>query len=502
MSGLLSYLPFFNSNEERQLPEIVETDDVIPVHLFDDSAAARGIVLVWTFRFEDVLNPDKLNAALSDLFQMDGWRRLSGRFRYRPDESLEIHVPKETSEQRPAVYFTKERHDFPMSQHPLASKLPQPTGKTATYPGPKEFCSLGLSPDTPRNIDDFVYSGKPQFCLHVQTFTDGSLVSVTHSHVSTDLMGLASIFEAWSLVLAGKPEAVASMPGYRQDVFKGMWDPPTKERHVLADKVLDGWRFKYWGLRSLYESWRYSSIQSRTLCIPRSSMEKLMEQARGQLDAQSFSERKPFISEGDFLTAIACRLLAKYQGHGSSRELATIMAVDPRTRAKSVFSQDVAYIQNSPTNIYFFCRSSDVLDMPVGKLALLVREAIQTQTTEEQLKAATFLSVDSMRTSKMPVIFGDMNMAAQFMSNWTKGKLSDKMDLSAAIEREASPETRRGKRGHPVYYQASDPSHNTVSVISSVFVVVGKDYEGNTWFSNSLPEEMWSDLMQYLEQFR
>ncbi|KAM0547285.1 hypothetical protein ACHAPJ_010420 [Fusarium lateritium] len=231
-------------------------------------------------------------------------------------------------------------------------------------------------------------------------------------------------------------------------------------------------------------------------------MDKLMEQARGQLDVQAAPEKEPFISEGDVLTAIACRLLAKYQGHGSSRELATIMAVDPRSRAKSVFSQDVAYVQNSPTNIYFFCRSNDVLNMPVGKLALLVREALQTQTTEEQLKAATSLSVDSMRTSKMPVIFGNMNMAAQFMSNWTKGKLSDKMTFSAAIEREAPPETRRGKRGHPVYHQASDPSHNTVSVISSVFVVVGKDYEGNTWFSNSLPEEMWLDLMQYLEQFR
>ncbi|KAF4966992.1 hypothetical protein FSARC_5400 [Fusarium sarcochroum] len=502
MPGLLSYLPFFNSNEERQLPAIVETDDIVPVHLFDDSAAARGIVLVWTFRFEDVLNPHKLNAALSELFQMDGWRRLSGRFRYRPDGSLEIHVPKETSEQRPAVYFTREHHDLPISQHPLASKLPQPTGKIATYPGPKDFCSLGLSSETPRNIDDFVYSDKPQFCLHVQTFTDSTLVSVTHSHISTDLMGLASIFEAWSLVLAGKPEAVAPMPGYRQDVFDGMWNPPPKERHVLTDKVLDGWRFKYWGLRSLYESWRYSNIQSRTLCVPRSSMDKMMEKARGQLDLQAAPECKPFISEGDVLTAIACRLLAKYQGNSSSRELATIMAVDPRSRAQSVFSQNMAYVQNSPTNVFFFCRADKVLSMPMGKLALLVRESIQTQTTEEQLKAATYASVDYMRANKMPVIFGDMNMAAQFMSNWTKGKLTEKMNFSPAIEREAAPETRRGERGHPVYYQASDPSHNTVSVISSVFVVVGKDCEGNTWFSNSLPEEMWSDLMEYLDQFR
>jgi len=82
MSGLLAYLPFYKK-EQPQLPELVETDDIIPVHLFDDSAAARGIVLVWTYKFDDVLDPDKLHVALSQLFQMEGWRRFSGRFRYR-----------------------------------------------------------------------------------------------------------------------------------------------------------------------------------------------------------------------------------------------------------------------------------------------------------------------------------------------------------------------------------------------------------------------------------
>ncbi|KAF4456164.1 hypothetical protein F53441_1648 [Fusarium austroafricanum] len=502
MSSLLNYLPIFKKEEPRPLPDTVESDDIIPVHLFDDSAAARGIVLVWTFRFEDALNPQKLHDALSELFHMDGWRRLGGRFRQQPDGGLEVHVPSKFSNDRPSVYFTQEKHGIPISEHPMASKLPQPTGKIATFQGPKEFCALGLSPDTPRNMDDFVHSDMPQFSLHVQTFTDGTLVSITHSHVSTDLMGLSSIFEAWSLILAGKPEAVAPMPGYQEYVFDDVLRSAPKQSHVLADRILDGWRFKFWGLRSLYESWRCSEIQSRTLCIPKYALEKMMQEARSHISNHDDSNSAPFISEGDVFTAISCRILARYQGQGSNRELTTIMAVDPRSRIKSVFSPDKAYIQNSPTNIFFFCRADDILDLPLGKLALRVREAIQTQTTEEQLKAATALSIESMKASRMPVIFGDMNMAAQFMSNWTKGNLVEKLDFSPAIEREAASETRKGRRGHPVYYQASDPSHNSVSVISSVFVVVGKDYEGNTWFSNSLPQEMWTDLMEYLDQFQ
>lgn len=82
MSGLLAYFPFYKK-EQPQLPELVETDEIIPVHLFDDTAAARGIVLVWTYKFDNVLDPEKLHAALTQLFQMDGWRKFSGRFRYR-----------------------------------------------------------------------------------------------------------------------------------------------------------------------------------------------------------------------------------------------------------------------------------------------------------------------------------------------------------------------------------------------------------------------------------
>ncbi|KAI1035297.1 hypothetical protein LB504_005973 [Fusarium proliferatum] len=499
MAALLNYLPFTKKEEQRPLPNAVESDDIIPVHLFDDTAAARGIVLVWTLQFEDILNPHRLNDALSELFRMDGWRRLGGRFRQRSDGGLEIHVPREFTEGRPAVYFTQEEFDTPISEHPLASRLPKPTGSISTYTGPKEFCALGLRPETPRNMDDFVHSDIPQFCLHVQTFTDGTLVNLTFSHVTTDLMGLSAIFEGWSQVLAGKPEAVIPMPGYHKDVFDDMLKSPPKEQHVLADKILDGWRFKLWGLRSLYESWRSGNIQSRTLCIPKETVSRMMQQARGHLEEEEI-DNKPFISEGDVFAALSCLMLAKYQGRGTNRELATIMAVDPRSRARSVFLPDKSYVQNSPTNAFVFCRANEILDLPLGKLALQVRQAIQAQTTEEQLKASTALSIESMKTNNMPVVFGSTNMAAQFMSNWSKGDLAEKLDFSPAIKQEVSSETRRGKKGHPVYYQASDPGHNTVSAISSVFVVVGKDYEGNTWFSNSLPQKMWTDLMGYLEQ--
>lgn len=67
----------------RSAPPTVPTDEVAPVHLFDDTATLRGITMMWTFKFDEVLDADKLGNSLSELFQMEGWRKLGGRLRRR-----------------------------------------------------------------------------------------------------------------------------------------------------------------------------------------------------------------------------------------------------------------------------------------------------------------------------------------------------------------------------------------------------------------------------------
>lgn len=65
----------------RQQPERVPTDEIVPMHLFDDTSYLRGYTLIWTFKFDDVLDADMLGDSLSELFQTDGWRKLGGRLR-------------------------------------------------------------------------------------------------------------------------------------------------------------------------------------------------------------------------------------------------------------------------------------------------------------------------------------------------------------------------------------------------------------------------------------
>lgn len=53
------------------------------MHLFDDVFYLRSHTLMWTLRFDDVLDADMLGNSLSELFQCEGWRKLGGRLRLK-----------------------------------------------------------------------------------------------------------------------------------------------------------------------------------------------------------------------------------------------------------------------------------------------------------------------------------------------------------------------------------------------------------------------------------
>lgn len=57
------------------------SDDVYPVHYYDDDSMLRSIMVHWTFVFNDVLNAETLHNALRRLLEMDGWRKYGGRLR-------------------------------------------------------------------------------------------------------------------------------------------------------------------------------------------------------------------------------------------------------------------------------------------------------------------------------------------------------------------------------------------------------------------------------------
>jgi len=67
----------------RSPPPPVETDDIYPVHMLDDTKTLRDIIVTWTLRFNDVLDANKLHASLSRLLEIGDWRKVGGRLRLK-----------------------------------------------------------------------------------------------------------------------------------------------------------------------------------------------------------------------------------------------------------------------------------------------------------------------------------------------------------------------------------------------------------------------------------
>ncbi len=80
MASLLAYLFGFGGPKPQQPPP-VPSDDIVPSYVFDDAAAFRNTILMWTFRFTEVLDPEKLHRTLWQVLEMEGWRKLGGRIR-------------------------------------------------------------------------------------------------------------------------------------------------------------------------------------------------------------------------------------------------------------------------------------------------------------------------------------------------------------------------------------------------------------------------------------
>lgn len=59
----------------------VSTDTIVPVHIFDDNAINRSVLLYITLRFDAVLDPERLRHGLQRLMELGDWRKLGARVR-------------------------------------------------------------------------------------------------------------------------------------------------------------------------------------------------------------------------------------------------------------------------------------------------------------------------------------------------------------------------------------------------------------------------------------
>ncbi|KAF2174777.1 hypothetical protein K469DRAFT_743569 [Zopfia rhizophila CBS 207.26] len=459
-------------------PERVPTDTVIPLGSFDDTKVNRSLSLDFTMRYDDVLDVQKLVGALEKLLDMPGWRKLGARLRLNDQEKLEYHVPEKFTKERPSVSFTHITHEISISSHPLASQIPRATNKLTSSPPLGQFRPILLPPNSATKLEDWIYSDRPQFQLHIVSFEDATLVTLSWLHKLLDAMGRSVLLKAWTAVLEGREHDVPELYGYDFDPLASLGAPPSKieseeevEESVIADRQLKGWSMFKFVISYVWELLIHRREEQRMICIPAAYFKRLKEQCLQDLkgmhpatitmDTSDPSNPKPFLSDGDTISILNV--------FGMRNLLSSTSPV--------LLPKGKAYIANAP----------------LGLIASEIRRSLVEQGTRSQVNAICRLQKRSLAKTGIVPVFGTSDMTFGAFSNWSKGKMFE-TDFSAAVVKEGEVKHIAGR---PTYIQA-DGNAIGFSVRNSA-PALGRDNEGNYWVEGMLRCETWENIERAIE---
>ncbi|KAK3290462.1 uncharacterized protein B0H64DRAFT_59197 [Chaetomium fimeti] len=488
----------------RSPPPRVATDDIYPLHMLDDTKTLRGIVVTWVLRFNDVLDANQLHASLSKLLEIGDWRKMGGRLRLGDDGELGIHVPRPFTADRPAVSYSHETLAVDIDDHPIAKQLPKATDGPSVHTVPGEgFRCFAAPVGAPETLADFIHRDVPQLSLRITSFNDATLVGLSWPHTLMDVMGQQALLRGWSLVLAGREADVPPVLGAREDAICAAADSVVgemeKEEFHLGKKRLGGFGLVKFGLRFGSDLLWNPTVETRTIFLPKATVAKLRSLA--QDDLTTSSGEKPFVSEGDVLTAWAARAVAS--SLPQPRPLTVLHAVNARFRLPSLLAraETGVYIQNMAVAACSFLPNY-VATGPLGPIALENRRHLAEQATPGQVLACLRELRQLPKTESDPsMVCGEADAVLVPFTNWTRADIFNAADFGPAVIRPGDVSSERtNPPGTIVFHHAGSMFQGPQ--VRNVFVLLGKDHEENCWITAMLLPRTWAKIEEDLNGLR
>ncbi|KAI9147834.1 lysR family regulatory protein [Paramyrothecium foliicola] len=491
ISGLKrTTMGLFSSTSQGRAPNKVATDEVVPLGQFDDTMVFRSLVMKMLCRFDDVLDAEKLHAALVKLLSRPGWRKMGGRLRENADGGLEYHVPVEFSTARPAVAFRHAQHSMSIRDHPIASKMPRSASKEpAVVASPDDFTPLMSRDDDPRSIKDYLRSDRPQISLRVESFEDATLVSLAWPHTLMDAGGRKDLLEAWQAVLEGRDDDVKPLCGAAADPLATLGQQPG-ETFAMADKRLSGLQMIMYALRVVLDVFWQRAEEGYMLCLPSWLVQDLHKEAVANLPELPGGE-KPFVSEGDAVCAWLARASIPHISPRSTQTIAIANPLGLRYRFRDLLPATHAYPSNAIiVSAVALLPARDVHNKPLGYVASEIRRSLAEQGSREQIDARWALE----RSSKFPFLLGDVGMHILTFSNVVRADFFATDFSAAVVGRDAGDAGPTHKIGRPSYVQPAAFSSGIPR--RNAFSIIGKDAEGNYWMTGYFRKGLWDQVIK------
>lgn len=505
LDWLCGFLPGLNS------------DEMYPVHPFDDTKENRKM-LSWTLRFDNILDSDQLHYSLVKLIDRPGWRKMGGRLRGNSNGKLVIHVPERFNLDRPSIRYTHDEFDLEIDEEPRVWKLPKSdlTGKPSIHEGPPAFRYLTKSQEMPTKFSDYLHNDEPIISLHVASFNDGTLVTIAWPRVVTDMMGMHGLIQAWCEVLADREDNVPEIIGVHKDPMRSLGRLKLGEKSVFSGAHLSGLQLLQRLYHTVMDRMTHDDMESKTICLPATSISKLKKDA-----GIAAGGSKALISEGDVLAAWLARQACSILPISSDRPVTLSVPFEARSRLPLIFPRpskmemeswgefyhpSPVYIGNATFAAHLHIPASAILTAPLSEVAHATRAAILRQSSETQIRAASY---EMRRRQEEGGLLGILKLPLKYttpvsmpvtVSNWSSMNVFDTFDFSPAVINKSIGVSARSMTG----LKAGKPTYNHVDILGpsmddmNKFYISGKDHQGNTWITGRMAPAAWGALEEEL----
>ncbi|KOS19521.1 hypothetical protein ESCO_000648 [Escovopsis weberi] len=510
----MSWLPALLGGRAADDDGIRSEDDIYPLHFLDHTTVQETIV-VWTMRFNDVLDPDMLRASLANVLEQGDWRKLGGRLR-KKGSRYQLHVPPSFTEERPALNFSKEIFDMSIEQHPLGCQLPKKTDRPSLLADPDIFVPLHGLPDTPTTFHEYVKKGLPPISVHVAAFSDATLVSFSWIHIVMDAGGVEALLRAWTLSIHARTAEIPALEGAKDDFAQRVRDPiydEGAEESLLGKSRLSMFASALFAMHFIWDLLFGPKMILRNVFLPKTAVDKLRRQAEDDLGTLvvehegdgpgSKGEVRGHISTGDILIAWIVGLMAS--ALPAPRPITALSAVDlrdrlPKSMGAPSSTSSSALVQNLAFPAMTPLTAPQAASFSLGEIALTNRRRFMAQLTSAQAVAGLRLAlgVERLGVGGMMVL-GESNTLLALFSNWTKNQFCRIVDFSPAVVRTGTPSAARKNPPGTIlnHYQTM---RNRVHMLRNVVLILGTDHENNYWLNVFLDARTLSRMEESLRK--
>jgi hypothetical protein len=385
----------------------------------------------------------------------------------------------------------------------VASTIPRPSGlkRPSLFPYAEHLHDFVTRPGHASTFSDWTDSDLPALSVHVVSFEDATLLTISWSHIFLDALGRQSLLQAWTAVLDGREEDVPAFMPFHVDPAHEIARGGDPKKHILYHYALNGIWFAMFVVGYLYELFVHSAEADRMVCMPGPWVENLRQQALADVHASGRSDQKNlFLSHGDVLLAWWAKTSVAAQRLGSSQPV-NIMNV---TNVRGLFPDllpdkggAAVYTTNATVSSNTLITCGELNSSSVGALALRIRQDLQTQRTPEQIRHLVAWQLESRKEIGRNPLLGSWNQILLAWSNWHRARLYD-VDFSPAVVRPGLPlESRSNKLGQPSFILPN--AHAKGISMRNAGPLLGRDANGDWWMQTVLRAGAWARVE---EQFK